>query len=142
MKSTPALKNIGFKYLAKRTNLSPLKNNKIVQFLIPKQLGQATSDEGDDANDNDDDASDNDIHVQASCIYQHRLVLFNMGLSWPLFGFIISFSWYMFKFQFINFSTFTDDRKQERIKRVRTILLHIIRKSPTNSENILTAILI
>ena len=58
--------------------------------------------------------------------------IFYIGLSWPLFGFIFPFSWYSVRLQLINFTVLYDDRKQER--RVCTVHLHIIRKSPTPSN--------
>ena len=43
-----------------------------------------------------------------------NLSFFNMGLSWPLFGFIFPFSWYIVSLQLIIFTIVNDDRKQER----------------------------
>ena len=64
-----------------------------------------------------------------------------MGLSWPLFVFIFPFSWRIVRLRLIIFTMVNDDRKQEDEGKVCTILFHAIRKSPTPSENRLTAIL-
>ena len=49
------------------------------------------------------------------------------------------FSWYTARLQLIKFTIGNDNRKEEG--RVRTILLHVIIKSPKPSENRLTAIM-
>ena len=49
------------------------------------------------------------------------------------------FCWYNIRVQLINFKMVNDDRKLER--RVWLVLLDVIRKSPTPSENRLAAIL-
>ena len=62
------------------------------------------------------------------------LIWASPGLFWESF---LHLSCYIVRLQLINFSMVNDDRKQER---VRTIILHIIRKSPTPSKNRMTAI--
>ena len=77
-----------------------------------------------------------------SLFFSHYRILFcwdiqYIFLIWAFPGLFVdqllfSFSWYKGKI---------DDRKQERRKKCSTVLLNLIRKSLTPSENILTAIL-
>ena len=75
-------------------------------------------------------------HTAASN-FSSKEIFLNMGLSRPLFGFIFPFSWYMVSLQLLIFTI--GKRKEEG--RVCTVLLHVIRKSLTPSENGLTAFL-
>ena len=56
------------------------------------------------------------FHVASMHSNDHRVgeVFLNMGLSRPLFGFILTFSLYIVSLQLTIFTVVNDDRKQER----------------------------
>ena len=59
---------------------------------------------------------------------------FNMGHSGLFLDLFFSFSWYIVRLQLIYFTMVNDDRRRKEEGRVCTVVLHLIRKSPTPSN--------
>ena len=87
-------------------------------------------------------------HVDIDCLVWFSILsspgvgfFFKWAFPGLFLDFFFFFCWYIVSFQLIIFTMVNDDRKQKEEGRICTVVLHVIRKSQTLSENRLTAIL-